>query len=317
MQTALDACVPGSAQGLLRLETSLDAPQMHALLHGLGLPADCVQALTADQASAHAGLALAHPAWFYPGGGWVQPGGLARHFVARGGDRVAWRPGADVQGLERTDAGWRLCDAAGATIAEATTVVLANAADAARLLGDPDWPLTRVRGQISVADATRLPTPRVPIAGRGYLLPAIGGEAMFGATAQPGDADAAVRDADHAANLAQLAHLLGRAPALVPGDLRGRTAWRCSAVDRLPLIGAVPGFAPEGARLDQPRHVPRQPGLFVFTALGSRGITWSALGAQVLASWVTGAPAPVEASLLDALDPARFVSRRARAATRT
>jgi tRNA 5-methylaminomethyl-2-thiouridine biosynthesis bifunctional protein len=78
------------------------------------------------------------------------------------------------------------------------------------------------------------------------------------------------------------------------------------------VFGAVPELAPPGARLEQPRQVPRQPGLFLFAALGSRGVTWSALGAQVLASWVTGAPAPVEASLLDALDPARFVSRRAR-----
>jgi tRNA 5-methylaminomethyl-2-thiouridine biosynthesis bifunctional protein len=54
--------------------------------------------------------------------------------------------------------------------------------------------------------------------------------------------------------------------------------------------------------------------LFVFTALGSRGITWSALGAQVLAAAVTGAPSPLEASLLDSIDPARFVSRSARRA---
>jgi tRNA 5-methylaminomethyl-2-thiouridine biosynthesis bifunctional protein len=50
----------------------------------------------------------------------------------------------------------------------------------------------------------------------------------------------------------------------------------------------------------------------VFTALGSRGITWSALGAQVLASSITGAPQPLEASLLDAIDPARFVARAVR-----
>jgi tRNA 5-methylaminomethyl-2-thiouridine biosynthesis bifunctional protein len=62
--------------------------------------------------------------------------------------------------------------------------------------------------------------------------------------------------------------------------------------------------------------VPRVPGLFVFTALGSRGITWSALGAQLLASIITGAPAPIEASLIDAVDPARFVSRRARRSSR-
>jgi tRNA 5-methylaminomethyl-2-thiouridine biosynthesis bifunctional protein len=61
-------------------------------------------------------------------------------------------------------------------------------------------------------------------------------------------------------------------------------------------------------RLDGLRHVPRchgaSHGLFVHAGLGSRGITSAALGAQVLAAWVTGAPFPVEAALRDALDPA-------------
>jgi tRNA 5-methylaminomethyl-2-thiouridine biosynthesis bifunctional protein len=63
--------------------------------------------------------------------------------------------------------------------------------------------------------------------------------------------------------------------------------------------------------------VPRTPGLFVFSALASRGISWAALGAQSLASLISGAPCPLEASLLDAVDAGRFVSRAAcRAAPR-
>ena len=48
------------------------------------------------------------------------------------------------------------------------------------------------------------------------------------------------------------------------------------------------------------------------TALGSRGITWAPLAAELLAAWVTGGPPPLEADLVDALDPARFAARRAR-----
>jgi len=43
--------------------------------------------------------------------------------------------------------------------------------------------------------------------------------------------------------------------------------------------------------------------------MGSRGIGWAALCAQVLAAQVSGAPMPLEASLLDAIDPARFAVR--------
>jgi len=72
----------------------------------------------------------------------------------------------------------------------------------------------------------------------------------------------------------------------------------------VPDLGAEPSPA-----WDQPRKVPRSPGLYLCTALGSRGITWSALCARVLASAIAGTPAPMETSLLDAVDPARFVAR--------
>ena len=312
VQIALDRGVPGDAQGLLRLETRLDLPQMRAIVQRLGLPPDYVQPLAAADASERVGIALGHACWFYAGGGWVQPAGLARSFLERAGAHAELRRNLDVRALQRTPDGWRVLDAGGDVIAEAPTVVLANAGDALRLLGVPAWPIDIVRGQISLARASCLALPRLPIAGSGYLLSSIDGGAVFGATAQAGDRDPSVRAEDHRLNLAQLARLIGRPVDLSPGELEGRTAWRCSARDRLPVIGAVPDTAAAGPRVDQPRFVPRLPGLFVFAALGSRGITWSALGAQVLASSVTGAPVPLEASLLDAIDPARFVSRQAR-----
>jgi tRNA 5-methylaminomethyl-2-thiouridine biosynthesis bifunctional protein len=314
---ALDEhAVAGEAQGLLRLEGSLTLAQMRSLLHGLGLTPDYVQALPVEAASARSGIGLHSPAWFYPGGGWVHPAGLARSFLDRAGRRVTTRHGIEAHALQRTDSGWCVLDAQGHPIAEGSTVVLANAGDALRLLGGPGWPIDVVRGQISLMDApaSAIALPRLPIAGSGYLLPEVSGQAIFGATAQAGDLDPAVRLADHLTNLCQLERLLGHGLAVNPAALQGRTAWRFSSYDRLPVIGAVPDehALVKATRLDQPRFVPRLPGLFVFTALGSRGITWSALGAQVLASTITGAPVPLEASLLDAIDPARFISRRVR-----
>jgi len=312
--------VAGAVDGLLRLEADTSPAVMQATLQALRLPADYVQAVGAEHASALSGLDLHHAAWFYPGGGWVQPAGLARAWLERAAPQVEVRCGAEVQTLQRSATGWRLCDASGATLGEAATIVLANADDASRLLDAPSWPVEKIRGQISRLPKGALTLPRIPVAGAGYLLPALDdgadGRAMFGATAQRGDDDTCVREADHRLNLAQLAQLIGRQIDADPATMQGRTAWRWSAIDRLPLIGAVPDGDADASRLDQPRFVPRRPGLFVFTALGSRGITWSALGARLLASLITGAPAPLEASLIDAVDPARFVSRQARRATR-
>jgi tRNA 5-methylaminomethyl-2-thiouridine biosynthesis bifunctional protein len=47
----------------------------------------------------------------------------------------------------------------------------------------------------------------------------------------------------------------------------------------------------------------------VHAALASRGLAWSVLGARTLAAWIAGAPFPLESSLVDAIDPARFVAR--------
>ena len=310
--------VRGATDGMLRLERTLDVAAMRAMLQRLRLPPDYLQALDAAQASAVAGLALCHPAWFFAGGGWVHPAGLARAYLERAGAAATLRLGVEVHAVRREGEGWRLLDAVGGTLAESEMVVLANAADAQRLVGEAEWPLESMRGQISQLPAADAPfaLPRVPIAGAGYLLPPIDAMAVFGATAQAGDADARVRIADHHANLAQLERLIGRRVEVDAASLQGRTAWRCTSADRLPLIGAVPdaALARVSERIDQPRFVPRLPGLFVFTALGSRGITWSALGAQVLAAGMTGATPPIETALLDAVDPARFISRRARRA---
>jgi len=317
VQVALDVHgVAGAVNGLLRLESAASPAGMRAMLRALGLPGDYVQALDADEASARGGIALRQAAWFYPGGGWADPAGLARAWLERAAPQAELRCGTEIHALQRSDTGWRLLDAAGRTLDEAPTIVFANAGAALPLLGRPDWPIDRVRGQISTLPAAALALPLIPVAGAGYLLPELGGgRAMFGATAQRGDDDASVRADDHRTNLDQLAQLIGHPIDADPAAMLGRTAWRWSAVDRLPLIGAVPDPDAPALRLDQPRFVPRVPGLFVFMALGSRGITWSALGAQLLASWISGAPAPVEASLIDAVDPARFVSRRARRST--
>jgi tRNA 5-methylaminomethyl-2-thiouridine biosynthesis bifunctional protein len=207
----------------------------------------------------------------------------------------------------------------GLLIDSSATLILANAMDALRLLGAAHWPINALRGQVSLLDqsntapAARLPTPSVPLAGDGYVLPPVDEVLLFGATAQAQDADPLVRDADHAQNLQRLQRLSPSGLPLRTELLRGRVGWRCVSDDRLPLVGAAPDeAAARSGPVERPTQVPRLPGLYVFTALGSRGIGWAALGGQVLAALVSGAPVPLERSLVDAIDPARLVLRHSR-----
>lgn len=312
-----DPSIAGIAQGLLRLDES-DASKLHQVIARLGLPADYVRAVGPAEASALSGIPLRQAAWFYPGGGWVDPAALVRSWLAQASPLARFRGGVTVARVQRSGDAWQLLDAQGCVLDEAETVVLANAAEAMRLLDVPQhlWPIDIVRGQITCfprALAPGLTLPRVPVAGAGYVLPEVNGLALFGATSQRGDTDPSARHADNAANLARLLALTGSEVA-TPGldSLCGRVGWRTVAQDRLPVVGAVPAPIGQQGRLDQPRFARREPGLYVFTALGSRGITWATLGARALASWITGAPAPLEAGLIAAIDPARFISRDAR-----
>lgn len=319
-------------QGLLRLETGLALPAMRALLDALQLPADFVQALDADAASVLAGLPLQAPAWFYPGGGWLRPAALARHWLAQADGRCRFIGACEVSAIRREAGRWQALDRSGAVIAAAPVLVLANADEARRLVGEACWPAQAVRGQLSRLEAPQhhgLPLPRLPISGSGYLLPAVDAGAVFGATSQPGDPDPSVRAEDHRLNLARLGAMspvLRLDPGAWPAHaLQGRTAWRCVSRDRLPLVGGVPaawipgpsnpvddGAAPGHA--DQPRHVPRVPGLYLCSALGSRGITLAGLAGELIASMVGGTPWPLGADLADAVDPARFLTRAHRRA---
>jgi len=323
-----EGLLPGRLGGVLHLAGDLDA--MRRQLDADGWPPDYVQALDADAAAACAGLERAPPAWLFPGGGWVDPAGLVRRLL--NGPAITLRTNAAVSGLRRLhERLWQVLGASGEVLAEAELVVLANAAEAARIAPSGTvaaWRMARSRGQVSWLPAAAqaiedhpagltTPWPRLPLAGNGYVVPLPDGRLLCGATQSADDDDGALREADQAHNLAVLQRLTGtpwRPEALQ--TMAGRVACRCHADDRLPLVGALPTAEGEAvpARAGQPRHVPRESGLFALTALGSRGITSAALGARTLAAWVCGAPLPVDTDLLDAVDAARHRARAARRA---
>ena len=315
----------GAVQGLLRGEQRQGADQMQALLTHLALPTDYLQ-IHPDGWPGGRGAA-----WLYPDGGWVDPAAWCALALASPG--IETRLGSAVQSLRQVPGGWQLLDDQGACLQQVDAVVLCNASDAVRLLapwGAGDWPLRRVRGQTTLLPASwpglpALPELPLPLADGGYALRLADGRLLCGASSQPDDEHAGLRDADHLQNLSTLQRLSGWAAEVPAAALQGRVGWRLQSDDRLPLLGPLPAAAPTaptalpasqatgaGARLDQPRLLPRVPGLYVFTALGSRGISQAALGAQTLAAWISGDALPLPATLLDALDVARWTSRAAR-----
>ena len=284
------------AFGLLRAERDGALEDMKNLLDAQRLPAEWVQAVMTERG----------PAWMYPGGGWCSPASLAQAWLGTPG--VALCCGKRVDSLQPGPNGWTLLDTDGQVLGEADAVVLANASDAPRLIGEhAAWELRRQRGQISLLGTEGPPLP-LPLADAGYALRLRDQRLLFGATSQADDDDPTCRDSDHAHNLAVLLRLTNWQP--TPGAaLEGRVGWRLQTSDRLPLLGPVPAPPVAGRRRLQPRDIERRPGLYAAFAYGSRGLTQAALAGEVLAAWLTGAAMPVPARLLDAVDGARFAAR--------
>ena len=328
-----DGALPWLQPGLLRLETQRSLDQMQALLQALGLPGGYVQALSAEHAAQMCGWALHHPAWFYPGGGALPPGHYVRALLARQADRIRVRTGMAVATLQRRGEHWLAIDAQGQVLAQGDAVVIAAgtaslelarnawaAANVACNAEDMRWPdLVSQRGQITHISHAESAAPAIPIAGTGYALAEAGPDGMplrhslfCGATTQDHDPDPQLRASDQAFNLQQLRSLSGLHWA-EPESLTGRVGWRALTPDKLPLVGGL-GALPSEGRVDQVRLIPRLPGLLICTGLASRGISWAALCGEIAASQLLGTPCPVEASLLDAVDPMRFAVRQSRGA---
>jgi tRNA 5-methylaminomethyl-2-thiouridine biosynthesis bifunctional protein len=276
-------------------------------MRALGFPAEYVDYAPKSVAARLAGREVEAGGWWFPASGWMQPAALVAAQLAAAQPQLVFHPGRAVNALTRVGDLWHALAPDGALIAAAPVAVLANSHDAGRL-AQCGAPLKRVRGQL-----TRLPAGSVTglsavLAGPGHVIPAADGGAVLGATFDYDDDSPEPRAAGHAANLERLSRMLAHIETPHdPETLEGAVGFRCVAADRLPLIGAMADAASAGAG-----GLSRLTGLYGAFGYASRGLTWAALGGELVTSLVEGEPAPLESDLLDAIDPGRFLLRRAR-----
>lgn len=315
--------------GLLQLATdSKSQTALMALREAFAALPALVQFISADEASALAGVALDSPGWFFPGAGWADPGAICRQLARH--PLIDYRLGCSVQELNAVDDGWRLQFANKPSSNDqypndelhADTVIIATSHDAARFAPTAWLPLKPIRGQITGLPANaHSATLSTVICHDGYLTPAINGMHSVGATFDNFDTGLDLRADDNRRNLDSL---FAAIPTLRPDEtidsaaLSGRAALRCASPDYLPLVGPVPdhsAFIDQFAtlRFNARKTVntagPYLPGLFLNAAHGSRGLTSIPLCAELIASMLCNEPAPLPRQLATALNPARFIIR--------
>ena len=277
--------------GLLQLDFSPHENRRIARLAEREWPAHLLSCVDAAQATALTGMEMAHGGLWFPGGGWIVPPALCAQLADDA--RIEQRLAHTLEKLTRTAAGWYAagCDGQGEAWAiEAETVVVCCAHSALALQQFAHFPLTPVRGQVSLLPATAASRSlRAVVCGDGYCAPALDGVHVAGATHAFDDESLEVRASDHLDNLAKLA---AYAPALREAlgeidvaQLDGRAALRCSAPGSLPLVGEV------------------QAGLYCSLAHGTRGLLTAGLAGETVAALVCGQLLPLPASILSALAP--------------
>jgi tRNA 5-methylaminomethyl-2-thiouridine biosynthesis bifunctional protein len=244
-----------------------------------------------------AGLPPDAAALWHARAGWVRPARLVEAWLAQPGIRVV--TGCRVARIEKAGECWTLLDNHGAARIQADRVIVAAGIQSRAFVAG--LPLQPVRGQIAwgvMPAGSALPV--VPINGDGHLIAHVPDDAgplwLAGATFDRDSDDPTVRPADTRLNRERLARLHPDAAAQLDEafDAGRADAWagvRCASGDRRPLVGpAAPAL---------------EDGIWICTALGSRGMTFAALCAELLAARWHGEPLPLPAKLASALDSRR------------
>jgi tRNA 5-methylaminomethyl-2-thiouridine biosynthesis bifunctional protein len=303
--------IEGAACGVMQLARDAGHAEVSRAIAAEGrYPREFAEWLESDAAEALLGRPAPDGAWLFRHGGWARPGSVCEAMLAACGDRLTQRFGAGTVSLEPAGQGWLVRGAGGEVLAEAPVAVLAGGASAASIPQAAPLPLAAMRGQVTHVPAAMLPPVPFVLCREAYLTPAAQGLCCAGAT-YDSDLDPALRASSQVENIDKLRSLLSD-PGLVPElALQGRVGFRCVAPDRLPLVGRLPDFDAAGTT-ERLRDVPRHTGLYSLLGYASRGLIWAPLAAELLAAQLEGEPLPLEAGLVDALDPARFVLRARR-----
>ena len=208
-------------------------------------------------------------------------------------------------------------------------VVVCNASQMESFLPGRELTLNAIRGTVSryqVSDQDSLPC---VICASGYATPVVEGEMVVGASyerLQAGPAEFGISQessaglfahetsggSDTVSNLDRLRVIDARVAAICAElPMQERTSVRSATLDRMPHVGRVLDTRVQlKPSVSQLHHMPRNERIWVLGGLGSRGLSFAPLGAEIIAAQMAGQPLPISDRLAGAVDPVRFALRR-------
>ncbi len=238
------------------------------------------------------GLAATDKAFWHSAAAWIKPASLVNAWLATPG--ITWRGTSKAAGLAAGHGVWQVLDPAGQILADAELVVLAAGYGCGVLasgLTKKPPALQPIRGQVSWCAATD-GAGETPVNGHGSFIPSVptasGWVSVFGATFERDKEQPDIKPQDHEENLHRLEELLPGKVSTIPTGLEGWAGIRCATPGRLPLVAPI-------------AVAPAQAQVWMCTGMGSRGLSFAYLCAELLAARLHGEPLPLELRLAKAL----------------
>ena len=219
-------------------------------------------------------------------------------------------------------------------------VVVCNAYQMDILLARHELMLNAIKGTVSRYAVPEAYSLACVMCASGYATPVVEGEMVVGASyerlpgasgtvsgtvsdttletdqllADPSSVNVSVdtSERDELTNLDRLRVIDSRLADICAGlPAQDRTSIRSATLDRMPHVGRVldprVALAPSVSQLHQ---MPRNDRVWVLGGLGSRGLSFAPLGAEVIAAQLSGQALPISDRLARAVDPVRFALRR-------
>ncbi len=306
----------GQACGVLQLLDNEALENAKIIMGKFARSAEFVEMLSAQEASQTAGIELLQSALWFPQSGWLNPPSLCRALLDH--PNISVETGVEVTQMDFHHDAWQL-DCNDDNTRSCATVVLCCAQASQRFAQTQAISTKAIRGQISYLTPTPTSTKlKTVICAEGYIAPATERHCA-GATYDLHQQDDQLRQQDHRTNLHNIKLLSPDLQDLLEPDLaHGRVSYRCTTPDYLPIVGPVPRLRENIARFSGYRTNRKKtidapgiyhPNLYVNLGHGSKGLTYTPICAEVIASLITGQALPLPRTQLLHLHPMRFLVR--------
>ncbi|TCS35894.1 bifunctional tRNA (5-methylaminomethyl-2-thiouridine)(34)-methyltransferase MnmD/FAD-dependent 5-carboxymethylaminomethyl-2-thiouridine(34) oxidoreductase MnmC [Reinekea marinisedimentorum] len=309
--------VAHQACGLVQLANSdSELKKLQAFDSSDDIPRELAEPKTAQELSELTGIEVEHPGLWFADGGWLSPSELIRYLVKE--FQLQVKTATEITEITQQENGWQLSDA-NRNSYQFDQLVLCNGFDAKKHPHTQHLPVKPIAGQVTYLQETSTSAAlKAVICTDRYVMPTHNQQLIIGSTFRVKTENSELKPEDNAENINALHQRLPQLNIAAQQAIGGRAGIRCTSPDYLPIVGAVSEpdwlhrqftIAVQRKQTDRLPAAETVNGLWLNIAHGSKGLCSAHYTAKILAALISGEPLPIQAELLNKLNPNRFEVR--------